>query len=345
MTAAISEQPFIVIGENIHATRIRLRKGKHIGAAPDGREAILYRTLAGADRFLAIPEAAKSSQDYEEGRVKHVKIAIDLAMSGDDDAGEAAIYLRDLIEKQQAAGAHYLDLNVDEISLKPDDRRRAMGWLAGTVQEIADIPLCIDSSDTAVIEEGLAACTSVNGRPMLNSASLERPDALDIAVRFDAVAIVTAAGDSAMPDGADERVSNASKIIDAALAKGIAPGDIFVDPLVFPVSVDSAFAGHCLDAIAQIRERYGPDIHITGGFSNISFGIPARRHINDTFLRAAITAGADSGIIDPVMNNPRAILSAPADDTASKMAADVINGDDPDCRKYIKAWRRGRLSG
>ena len=74
----------------------------------------------------------------------------------------------------------------------------------------------------------------------------------------------------------------------------------YVDPLVFPVSVDGAFGRHCLDAIRELRARFGPDIHITGGMSNVSFGIPGRRLINDVFLRLAVEAGADSGIIDPI---------------------------------------------
>ena len=342
--ASDSAHSFIVIGENIHTTRVRLRKGKHIAQTTDGRDAIAYTTLAGEGRFLVIPDAVKATQEYDEGRVKHVKIAVQLAMDSDgDDATEALIYLRDLVEKQQAAGAHFLDLNVDEISLKTAEQKAAMGWLARTIQDMATVPICVDSSDIAIIEEGLAACNGAGGRPLLNSASLERPDALDLALQYDAAVIVTAAGDAAMPDGSAERVTNASHIVDAAVAKGIALSDIYVDPLVFPVSVDSSFARHCLDAIAEIRTIYGPEIHITGGFSNVSFGIPARKHINNTFLRAAVAAGADSGIIDPVMNNPNEIFAAPNDGNADKLAADVVNGDDPDCRKYIKAWRRGQL--
>ena len=119
MTATDSVNSFIVIGENIHTTRVRLRKGKHIAENADGRQAIAYTTPAGEQRFLAIPDDVKTTQDYDEGRVKHVKIAVQLAMGGDgDDAAEALIYLGDLVEKQEAVGAAFLDLNVDEISIK-----------------------------------------------------------------------------------------------------------------------------------------------------------------------------------------------------------------------------------
>lgn len=335
---------FVVIGENIHTTRIRLRKGKFITLNDAGKDVITYIAEDGQTRQLPIPERFVRTQDFDEGRVKHVKIAVDLAMHGNSQESEQAhLYLRDLVEKQENNGADYLDLNVDEFSLKTAEQVAAMTWLVETIQAMSRLPMCIDSSATAVIEAGLAACRADNGAPMLNSASLERPSALDLAVNFNAAVIVTAAGGAAMPDGSAERIDNARKIVDMALAKGIRLQQIFVDPLVFPVSVNSDFARDCLDAIREIRRIYGPDIHITGGFSNVSFGIPARKHINDTFLRAAVEAGADSGIIDPVMNNPTDIFAHQDESNAARLAADVVNGKDADCRAYIKAWRRKQL--
>ena len=96
-----------------------------------------------------------------------------------------------------------------------------------------------------------------------------------------------------------------------AEAHGIEHDRLFIDPLVFPISVDGAFGHHCLDAIREIRARW-PAAHITGGMSNVSFGLPNRRLINDAFLVMAIEAGADSGIIDPILNPPaRALLARP----------------------------------
>ncbi|MDA0841044.1 MAG: hypothetical protein O2857_25015, partial [Planctomycetota bacterium] len=72
---------FIIIGENIHTTRIVLRNGKRVTPNPAGVESVAYTTSNGETRFLVIPENIKRSQDYEEGRVKHVKIAVQAAMS------------------------------------------------------------------------------------------------------------------------------------------------------------------------------------------------------------------------------------------------------------------------
>ena len=336
---------FIVIGENVHTTRALLRRNKRVTTDDSGADVIAYTTLAGEERVLPIPEAIKATQDFQEGRVKHFKAALQQAMSGSGAAQEEGLgYIRAIVEKQEAAGADYLDVNVDEISLKKEEQIEAMQWLTGRVQEMATRPLSIDSSDIDVIAAGLGAYDGRNGPPMLNSASLERPTALDMAQQYGAAVIVTASGESAMPDGAAGRVANATTMIEAALAKGIPAPDIYLDPLVFPVAVDPEFGRHCLDAIAEIRQRHGPEIHITGGISNASFGVPGRKFINEAFLRLAVQAGADSGIMDPVQNDPNAAL-APGDPShALALATDVVLGRDADCATYIKAWRKKELA-
>ena len=334
---------FIAIGENIHTTRVLLRKGKRIVEA-DGREVILYEAADGASRRLPIPDSVKNTQDYDEGRVKHVKIALASAMVGVGEEAESGLaYLRALAHHQEQAGATYLDINVDEFSLKPNEQKAAMEWLVGTVQTMSNLPLSIDSSNADVIRVGLEACQSSSGRPMLNSASLERLEALDLAVAHDAQVVVTAAGERGMPSNTAERVANASLMVDAALDKGIARGDIHIDPLVFPISVDKEFGLHCLGAIRELRAKYGPEIHITGGMSNVSFGIPGRKLVNDTFVILAVAAGADGGIIDPVHSSPNEIFAMDRDSLGCRLAEDMLLGRDQYCKNYIRAWRKGEM--
>ncbi len=73
-----------------------------------------------------------------------------------------------------------------------------------------------------------------------------------------------------MPQDVEDRVGNATCITDAAIEKGVALQDIYIDPLMFPISVNQEFGNHVFDAIRQLRDNYGPDINITGGFSNVS---------------------------------------------------------------------------
>ena len=176
------------------------------------------------------------------------------------------------------AGAHFLDVNVDEISTKLDDQLEAMRWLVRKLAPLVDVPLSIDSSNLEIISAGVAEAAEAAGTrvgpPMLNSASLERIEALDLAAQLRGPVVVTAAGESGMPTNAEERVANASRMVQASLAVGIGLDRIFVDPLVFPIAVDGEYGRHCLDAIAELRRRFGTEIHITGGMSNVSFGLP-----------------------------------------------------------------------
>ena len=338
----MTTRSLIVIGENIHCTRVALRKGKRI-AERDGAEVILYETIDEEARALPVTAEAKRTKDYEEGRVKHVQVAIETAMEmAAGDPAEGLRYIEAQVRHQERAGAAFLDLNVDEIAPKLAVQTGAMAWLAATVQGLTDLPLSIDSSSVDVIRAGLEAIAPAKARPMLNSASLERLDALDLAREHDCRVVVTAAGEKGMPDGADERVANASRMVEAALGRGFAIGDLYIDPLVFPISVDSRFGNHCFDAIRALRARFGDEVHITGGMSNVSFGLPARKILNDMFVLLAVEAGADSGILDPVASPPEAILAIDRADPNYKLAEDVLMGRDEHCMEYIRAWRKSR---
>jgi 5-methyltetrahydrofolate--homocysteine methyltransferase len=340
---------FVVIGENIHATRVLLRKSERIAPNEQEEESIVFIDGDGATRHLRIPEQEKLSQAYQEGRIKHVRIAVQVAMAGaEPDCSTALSYLSTLAQRQVKAGAHFLDVNVDEISTKLDDQLEAMRWLVRELAPLVDIPLSIDSSNLEIISAGVteaaeAAGTRV-GPPMLNSASLERIEALQLAAQLRGPVVVTAAGESGMPTDAEERVINASRMVEASLAAGITLDRIFVDPLVFPIAVDSEYGRHCLDAIAELRRRFGTEIHITGGMSNVSFGLPNRRLLNDAFLLLAIEAGADSGIVDPTVVNVQRALAADRTTRPFQLALDVFTGADENCRAYMKAYRAGELT-
>ena len=343
MSNLAGRQP-IVIGENIHATRVVLRKGGRV-AERAGAEVVLYETEDGQARHIDIPDAVKRTKDYDEGRVKHVQLAIETAMGEiGDDPDQGIRFLRALVANQEKAGADILDLNVDEISPKLARQTATMAWLVATIQGMTELPLSVDSSSVEVIRSGLEAHDSGRTRPLLNSASLERLEALDLAATHHARVVVTAAGAKGMPDGSDQRIENASAMVEAAQMRGFALDDIFIDPLVFPVAVDTQFGLHCLDAIRGLRERHGPEIHITGGISNVSFGIPSRQLLNQMFLVLAIEAGADCGIIDPVASPLAQLDSIDRYAPPYDMAASVLLGHDEHCKNYIRAWRKGELA-
>ena len=136
---------FDVIGENIHTTRVLLKKGQRFTAQGD-EEAVRYVSTDGQEQLLRIPDSAKDGQDYAEGRIKHVKIAIQMAMEGGPDEEFGLSYLAALIRNQEVAGADFLDLNVDEASLNRGEQEEAMAWLTAFVQSKSELPISVDET-------------------------------------------------------------------------------------------------------------------------------------------------------------------------------------------------------
>ena len=335
---------FLIIGENVHTTRAITNKSPRL-VEKNGIQGLGFKSVEGEELFLPLSEEIKNSQEYRQKRIKHMKLAVQTGMSNTAESLVAVEYLRKSVVDQENAGTHFIDINIDEISVNPNEQAKAMDWLVTQCKEMTELPLSIDSSLLELIRTGLEAASREEGdrRVMLNSASLERSEALDLAVEFNARVIVTAAGESAMPSGVDERLQNASRMINSALEKGIDIGDLFVDPLVFPISVDSSYGRDSLDAIVQIRNEFGEEIHITGGMSNVSFGIPMRSVINTVFLALVIEAGADSGIIDPIMNPIDQVLDVDRSSESYVLAENTLLGKDEFCSEYISAWREGRV--
>lgn len=332
---------FIIIGENIHASRIVKREGKLVGPGPDGRESLAFRGPEGRARSLAIPESLRLSKDGEKGRIKHVQAAILAGMRGTDaDSAEGIGYLQLMALRQEEAGAAFLDVNVDEISTDDAERQATMRWLVGVIEEAATVPLAIDSSSADVIRAGVEAARGIAGRPMVNSASLERPEILDFASASGCPVVLSAAGLGAMPSGTEERVTNAMSMVEFATKRGIAAAALFIDPLVLPAAVRSEGTAEVLAAVKALRRELGAAIHITGGLSNVSFGLPVRRVINEVFIDLFVEAGGDSGIIDPVGSRPRL-------DRASRpwqLATELLLGRDPHGRAFLRAHRAGELA-
>jgi 5-methyltetrahydrofolate--homocysteine methyltransferase len=207
------------------------------------------------------------------------------------------------------------------------------------------VPLSIDSSDAAVLQAGLDAIEPAwagGARPLVNSASIERPQTLDLCRERELPVVLSCTGDT-MPSDAPERISRAKDIVGLALEKGIPAHDLYVDTLVIPIGVDPEAGNYYLDAIRFVREAYGPGIHITGGVSNISFGLPARRLISDVFLDLCVRAGQDSGIVDPVAADIRAALSPDRDAEPYRLAEAMLTGADAFGVEFIDAYRAGRL--
>ena len=244
------------------------------------------------------------------------------------------------------AGSRYLDVNVDEVHYDLDTQKRAMRWTVETVQRCSPIPPSIDSSNSEIIAEGLAAYDGRAGRPIVNSLSLERPEVLDMVREHDGRVIVLATGEAGMPEDEDERVDNARAVIDLALSGGVAVEDIFCDAVIFPISVDPRYGNPLLRGRQDHQGKEFPGLHIGMGLSNVSFGMPNRKLINQAFIHLAIEAGIDAGLIDPIQTKLSDVLSLDTGSERVRLAMfvlDMLEGRDDFCMNYIQAFREGRL--
>ncbi|RLB93381.1 MAG: methyltetrahydrofolate cobalamin methyltransferase, partial [Deltaproteobacteria bacterium] len=106
----------------------------------------------------------------------------------------------------------------------------------------------------------------------------------------------------------------------------------YVDPLVQPISVESTKGIMVLNAVRAIKAEF-PEVHITGGLSNISYGLPQRKIINRTFVSLMMAAGMDSAIIDPLDSKIMGTIRT----------ADMLLGNDDYCMNYLKGVRSGAI--
>ncbi len=207
---------FTIIGENIHCPRKGKRGDKRAKQLPDGSEVVVFAGADGAEMLMPIPEAIREGQAYGGGMIPHVAAAVELGLSDDADQqriGQA--YVQWLARRQLDRGAAYLDVNVDEVSPDVNRRNQAMRWIVPVVQAVSDKPVSIDSSELATLQIGLDAydADKGGGAAMLNSASLERPQTVELAHQYGCATVVLASGASGMPSSADERVANLDKMV------------------------------------------------------------------------------------------------------------------------------------
>ncbi|MBU0464645.1 MAG: dihydropteroate synthase [Proteobacteria bacterium] len=242
-------------------------------------------------------------------------------------ADRDAEYIREDVKKQQEAGADFIDVNA---GARIGHEKEDMKWLLNTIQPVAIVPLCLDSPDPAILE---MAYGMVDRTPMINSISLEK-DRFDTMMPFlkgkECKIVALCMDDDGMPLSSDDIVARAQKLVKELESIGLKQDDIYIDPLVQPISTDSTKGNMVLDAVRQIKKQY-PKVHITGGLSNISYGLPERKIINRTFVTLMMDAGMDSAIIDPLDSKIMATIRT----------ADMLLGRDNFCMTYLKGVRSG----
>lgn len=231
--------------------------------------------------------------------------------------------------KQVEAGADYLEVNAGVFA---QQEAECLQWLVKTVQQVTDIPLCLDSANPEVLA---TVVKQAKGKTLVNSVTAEKEkyDALLSWLKdYNCGVVALCIDKSGIPATAEKRADLAERIISYLTAAGIASYNIFVDPVVQSISMDSKTGVIMLEALSRIRQRC-PGVQTICGISNISFGLPVRNQLNQVFLVLARERGLDAAIIDPC---DRKLLAA-------LITAETLLGNDDFCLNYIKAYRGGRL--
>lgn len=247
---------------------------------------------------------------------------------GEAFAARDAALIQEEARRQADAGADFLDVNA---ALSPDAERDCMVWAVETVRAVTEKPLSIDTANPEAARAGLALLPK--GTAFLNSISGERRrlDAMmPLAVEFETRVVALAMDDSGMPESCEARWKAIEIILAATDKAGIPRDRLYLDPLVRPIATNPDQATQCVEMIRQIRERRA---HTIVGLSNVSYGLPVRRHLNRTFLAMAGGAGLSAAIMDPTE----------PDMVATALAASCLSGEDAYCMNYIAAQRQGRL--
>lgn len=224
---------------------------------------------------------------------------------------------------QVEAGAEILDVNV---GLREIDQKEMMKKVVKGLQSVTNAPLQIDSSDMDVIEAGLRYA---NGKAIVNSVNGEDQvleKILPLVKKYGAAVVGLTLDERGIPDNALERFKIAEKILNKALEYGIKKEDVYIDTLTLTCSAQQKEVAETVKTLTMVKEKLG--LKTVLGVSNISFGMPNRPLINETFLAIAMAAGLDLPIINP---NDEAMMD-------KVYAFNVLYNHDKGSIKYIERY-------
>lgn len=239
-------------------------------------------------------------------------------------------FIRQEAVQQAEAGAHFLDCNGAVVGVEAEPE--TLIWLVQTCQEATGLPCAIDSPNASAIE---AALKIHKGQAFINSITAEKEKfarILPLAVAHKAKVVALCLDDSGIPQTADARMQAADFLVENLTSGGVAPDDIYLDPLVFPVSTNGHAGVDVLETIRYIRATH-PGVHTVCGLSNVSYGLPVRKLLNRAFLVLCMGAGLDGVIADPLDQSLMALI----------YAGEALLDRDEFCGNYLSMARAGKL--
>jgi len=254
-------------------------------------------------------------------------------------------FFQELAVRQVEAGAWAVDLNIG-----PQKKlgHEILPWLVEAVQEVVDVPLCLDTTNLGAIE---AACEIIKHQPIINSTSAEaeRLEKVPLVARkYNTRLIALTMEAEGIPVAADARVNIAlEKLIPRCEEIGLPISDLLIDPLVLTVSGCQQYVPECIEAVRTLQVT-GAGVQV--GLSNVSNAVPneMRPLINRVYCVMLMGAGLDTMIADSLDKKQNEFIRTveQRDDSAAlgrlllalydavaageELSADAVDFSDPD---------------
>lgn len=233
--------------------------------------------------------------------------------------------------EQKEKGMDYIDINLGP---SKKDGHELMPWVCQVVQEVVpEIPLLLDTSNIAAIEEGLKVLKPASKPHIINSI-MARPERytvmLPIAAKYEADIVALMWGPDGLPRDENERAALCVELLYAANEAGIPNEKIWVDGIVTPVNIQQAQCVSLLN-FQMMLEDIAPGAMSTCGLSNISNGPPVhlRPILNTTYMIMLERYGMKSVISDPLDTNLTAVAKGKRPDIV-EVVHQAMDGAAPD---------------
>jgi len=205
--------------------------------------------------------------------------------------------IQEMAMAQVEAGADALEVNIGPQKKKGPD---VMEWMVDTIQEVVDVPLCLDTTNLAAMEAGLKRAKQ---QPIVNSTSAD-PDRLrdvpPLAAKYNAKLIALTMGKS-IPVEADKRVAIAlEQLMPRMMEVGVPMDQVLMDPLILTVSGMQEYCPEAIETIRFLKQISDPPPLTLVGLSNVANGVPKENHslVSSTYAVMLLAAGLDAAIVD-----------------------------------------------
>jgi 5-methyltetrahydrofolate corrinoid/iron sulfur protein methyltransferase len=239
--------------------------------------------------------------------------------------------IHDLLREQLAGGADVIDINIGPSKGDPVE---SFVWLAQTVHEITDKPLSLDSAKADLLTQVIPRVKEAlpETKLVINSCTAARQymdKLLPIAAQHGASIIGLTMDQEGVPGNVEKRIECGATFLMAAMEAGIAPDDVYLDPITLPVNAAFKQQVNVIEAIRQLATVSDPPPKFIIGLSNVSTKCLMNRLLNRTFLVMCLAAGLNAAILD----------AADCDLVEAMITAEVLLGKHLYSDEYVKAWR------